>query len=86
MNIDDILNLSEFKELDCYLTKEMDDKAGEYLVEKMVEFFGNKEIARDWFYSYNQGLGYLRPYDACKDGNGSKVEDILLRIEHGVYS
>tara|TARA_Y100000310_G_scaffold345695_1_gene468433 strand:+ start:15700 stop:15960 length:261 start_codon:yes stop_codon:yes gene_type:complete len=86
MKIDDLLGLEQFKELDLFLTQEMHRLAGDDLVERMTNVLENEENARDWFYSPIKSLDDKRPYDYCKDGKISEVENVLNRIEHGVYS
>lgn len=83
MNITDILERKEFKELDNFLNDEMGKYAGEKVIDKMTEVFGNRTIARDWFYSNALALGDKRPYDYCKEGKKKDVEDLLGRIEYG---
>ena len=85
MNIDDFLKQPEFQSLDNYLTREMHGSAGSELIEKMKDILGSEPEAREWFYTNNLALGQ-RPYDLCKAGKKSEVEDLLGRIEHGVYS
>ncbi len=86
MEIDDILKKERFKELDSFLTEEMHRYAGDDLVKKMKDALGAGNSARSWFYSPLISLGGKRPYDYCKNGNLSEIEDLLGRIEHGVYS
>ncbi len=84
MNIDDILKQEKFKELDLFLTEEMQKVAGKDLVKKMISVWESKEIARNWFYNNAIALGGKRPYDYCKEGKTKEVEDLLGRIEYGV--
>jgi putative toxin-antitoxin system antitoxin component (TIGR02293 family) len=49
--------------------------------------FGDKEAAREWLRSPNIGLGNQVPLDLLSTGAGAReVEDLLGRIEHGVFS
>jgi uncharacterized protein (DUF2384 family) len=86
MNIDDLLKIEKFKELDYFLSSEMKRYAGEKLIEEMNSVFGNYEKSRDWFYSNLIVLGGERPYDYCKKGKTSEIKNILGRIEHGVVN
>ena len=85
MDIDDILKQPRFKDLDNFLTEEMDRVAGKELVARIGEIF-EKENVRDWFYSSIPAFGGSRPYDYCKNGEHEKVKDVLGRIEWGIYS
>lgn len=86
MEIDDILKGERFRELDSFLTEEMHRYAGDDLVKKMNEVMGTENRARNWFYSPLVHLGGERPYDYCKNGNLSEIEEMLGRIESGIYS
>ncbi len=85
MNINDILKQERFKELDLFLTQEMYHYAGDGLVKKMIDLLETEDSARDWFYSSLKSLGGKRPYDYCKKGDISEVENLIGRIAHGVY-
>lgn len=85
MNINDILKQERFQNFDQFLTQQMYDYAGDDLVKKMIDVLDTEDYARDWFYSSLKSLGGKRPYDYCKKGDISEVEDILGRIEHGIY-
>lgn len=86
MEIDDILKEEKFKELDSFLTEEMQRYAGDNLINKMKSTMGTENRARNWFYSPLVSLKGKRPYDYCKNGNLSEVEYMLGRMECGVYS
>ena len=47
---------------------------------------GTENRARNWFYSPLVILGGERPYDYCKNGNLSEIDEMLGRIEAGMYS
>jgi putative toxin-antitoxin system antitoxin component (TIGR02293 family) len=50
------------------------------------EVFADKEIAHDWLRSYNRALG-AKPMDLLDTQAGAEeIENVLGRIEHGVYS
>jgi hypothetical protein len=85
MDIDDFLELPEFKKFDDFLTTEMNKTAGDDLISRMKETFGEPEIARDWFYSSIGALRGKRPYDYCKSGRKEEIRSILGRIEYGIY-
>lgn len=85
MNIDDILKRKQFKVLDEYLTSEMSRTAGDDLVSQIEDTFGTAENARDWYFSKIASLGGERPYDVCKRGDKKLVEDILVRIDYGMF-
>ncbi len=67
------------------LEKEMYNVAGKDLVERMIEVLG-KENYLEWFYSPNTVLNNKKPYDFCKEGKQSEVDDLIGRLEHGVFS
>ncbi len=49
--------------------------------------FGDEEMAREWLRSPNIGLGTQVPLDLLTTEAGAReVEDLLGRIEHGVFS
>lgn len=57
------------------------------LMGKAVRVFGNEEDARQWLNSEQFGLGGAIPLDYAKREVGAReVENLLGRIEHGVYS
>lgn len=48
--------------------------------------FGDAELAREWLLSPNPVLNQEIPLRLLRTGSGSKVvEDVLIRIDHGVY-
>ena len=48
--------------------------------------FGDAEIAREWLLAPNPALNQEMPLRLLRTGSGAKVvEDVLIRIEHGVY-
>jgi len=83
MDILDILK-EESPELYKKLRNNMYDFLGFGLSRKTIQLFGNKEKARDWFYSKIIALENKRPYDLAKEGNLSEIENELKRIEHGL--
>jgi hypothetical protein len=85
MQIDDILKLEKFKELDELLNKEMRKYAGEKLIKRMKKVFYGEAAARDWFYSKLLPLGGKRPYDYCRTGRIEIIERELERIDKGVF-
>jgi putative toxin-antitoxin system antitoxin component (TIGR02293 family) len=57
------------------------------LTGKAVEVFESRENARRWLSSPQMGLGGAVPLDYAETEIGSReVEDLLGRIEYGVYS
>jgi putative toxin-antitoxin system antitoxin component (TIGR02293 family) len=57
------------------------------LMGKAVTVFGNEKDARDWLSSPQFGLGGAVPLDYAKTEVGAReIENLLGRIEHGVYS
>lgn len=51
------------------------------------EVLGNREKAARWLHTPNRALGGVKPLELLDTDLGSRqVEDILGRIEHGVYS
>jgi uncharacterized protein (DUF2384 family) len=86
MNIEDFLKTEKFKELDLFLNSEMKKYAGDELIKKMKSVFGDFEKSRNWFYSNLKSLRNERPYDYCRKGNVSDINDLLGRIEHGIFN
>jgi len=86
VDINDILRREEFKELEDFLNHEMHTLSGDFLMGRMLEVFNNGLIARNWFYTELPALDHYRPYDYCKDGRAHEVEELLGRLEHGIYS
>jgi putative toxin-antitoxin system antitoxin component (TIGR02293 family) len=57
------------------------------LMGKAVTVFGNEQDAREWLSAPQFGLGGAVPLDYAKTEVGAReVENLLGRIEHGVYS
>jgi putative toxin-antitoxin system antitoxin component (TIGR02293 family) len=57
------------------------------LLGKAGEIFGDKEDAKKWLNSPQFGLGGAVPLDFARTEVGAReVENLLGRIEHGVYS
>ena len=54
---------------------------------KALEVFESEEPARSWLNSPQVGLGGAVPLDYAETELGAReVEDLLSRIEYGVYS
>ena len=57
------------------------------LLGKAIKVFGDEEDARRWLNAAQFGLGGAVPLDYAKTEMGAReVENLLGRIEHGVYS
>jgi putative toxin-antitoxin system antitoxin component (TIGR02293 family) len=57
------------------------------LMGKAIDVFESEEAARRWLLSPQVGLGKAVPLDFAETEVGAReVEDLLGRIEHGVYS
>jgi putative toxin-antitoxin system antitoxin component (TIGR02293 family) len=57
------------------------------LVKKAEEVFGNANAAREWLTYPQPGLGNVKPVEFAKTEIGAReVENLLGRIEYGVYS
>jgi putative toxin-antitoxin system antitoxin component (TIGR02293 family) len=58
------------------------------LYEKAVSLFeGDSDMARTWLGTSNRGLGRLSPLTLAETELGARaVEDLIGRLEHGVYS
>jgi putative toxin-antitoxin system antitoxin component (TIGR02293 family) len=58
------------------------------LYRKAVELFeGNGTAAGNWLQSPNRGLGHISPLSLAASEIGARaVEDLIGRLEHGVYS
>ncbi|MFL6193074.1 MAG: antitoxin Xre/MbcA/ParS toxin-binding domain-containing protein [Thermoanaerobaculia bacterium] len=54
---------------------------------RAAEVLGNREKAARWLHTPNRALGGVKPLELLDTDLGSRqVEDVLGRIEHGVYS
>ena len=57
------------------------------LVKKAEEVFGTADAAREWLTHPQPGLGSVKPVEFAKTEIGAReVENLLGRIEYGVYS
>ena len=57
------------------------------LLNKAIESLETEEAARNWLNSPQVGLGGVAPIDYAETEAGAQeVENLLGRIEHGVYS
>ena len=57
------------------------------LLKKAEEVFGDASSAREWLIQPQVGLGNARPVEFARTEIGAReVENLLGRIEHGVYS
>lgn len=57
------------------------------LFSKAQELFGDKEAAVEWFHGELPSLGGRTPLSLCaNESSAREVEQLLGRIEHGVYS
>ena len=57
------------------------------LLEKAKNVFGDTESAREWLTHRQPGLGKAKPIEFAKTEIGAReVENLLGRIEYGVYS
>ena len=57
------------------------------LVKQAAEVFGNADAAREWLTHPQPGLGNAKPVEFAKTEIGAReVENLLGRIEYGVYS
>lgn len=71
------------------LTLEESDKLGRItrLTARAAETFGSQEDAVAWLREPNGALGGQAPLDLLRSGEGAVlVEQILTRIDHGVYT
>jgi putative toxin-antitoxin system antitoxin component (TIGR02293 family) len=71
------------------LSPDESDKVVRYsrLVRQAAAFFGDIEKARAWLKHPQYGLGGAVPLDyAGTEAGAREVEDLLGRMEHGVYS
>ena len=81
MDIDDLLEQSEFLGASGKLNMLMYHTAGVSLVNKMECVFDDKPKARDWYFSKNHELKNERPYDLCKRQEYNKVIKALEQAE-----
>jgi putative toxin-antitoxin system antitoxin component (TIGR02293 family) len=77
------------RKLEDRLTPAESDRVLRYarLLGKAVEVMGNEKAGREWLTSPAYGLGGSVPLDYAETEAGAReVENLLLRIEHGVCS
>lgn len=57
------------------------------LLERARQVFGAEDVAADWLTHENLALGYATPLRMADTELGAReVEDLLGRLEHGVYA
>ncbi len=58
------------------------------MLEKATELFENDKVkSKQWLYSPNRGLGGRTPLQMAQTETGLReVENLILRLEHGVFS
>jgi len=57
------------------------------VIDRVEEVFGSREKAEIWLREPNCALNMQPPLDLLDTDEGAKqVEDVLTRIEHGVFS
>lgn len=81
--------LSHRRQKNQRLTLEESDRLARIarLTARAAETFGDGTEAYAWLREPNGGLGGARPLDLLKSGEGAiLVEQILTRIDHGVYT
>ncbi|PKN17919.1 MAG: hypothetical protein CVU71_10330 [Deltaproteobacteria bacterium HGW-Deltaproteobacteria-6] len=72
----------------CYMINmNKDDLNYERLLQRAIDVFGDEEKAKQWFSSPQKALGGKTPLEYSESDVGAQeVEDLLGRIEWGVYS
>ncbi len=57
------------------------------IIARLEEVFGSREKSEVWLNEPNRALNMQTPLDLLDTDEGAKqVEDVLIRIEHGVFS
>ena len=77
------------RKLQGKIDREESEKLVRYqtLLKKAEEVFGDAENAREWLTHPQRGLGNAMPLEFAKSELGAReVENLLGRIEYGVYS
>ena len=77
------------RKLQGKIDREESEKLVRYqnLLKKAEEVFGDAENAREWLRHRQRGLGNAVPLEFAKSEIGAReVENLLGRIEYGVYS
>jgi len=77
------------RKLQGKIDREASEKLVRYqsLLKKAEEVFGDAENAREWLTHPQRGLGNAVPLEFAKSELGAReVENLLGRIEYGVYS
>ena len=77
------------RKLQGKIDREASEKLVRYqsLLKKAEEVFGDAENAREWLTHPQRGLGNAMPLEFAKSELGAReVENLLGRIEYGVYS
>lgn len=81
--------LSHRRQKNQRLTLEESDRLSRIarLTARAAETFGSQDAAVEWLREPNGGLGGAHPLDLLKSGEGAiLVEQVLIRIDHGVYT
>lgn len=57
------------------------------VIQKGMEVFGRMDSVKEWMVAPRRALGGLTPLECCDTATGAKeVENLLGRIEHGVFT
>jgi putative toxin-antitoxin system antitoxin component (TIGR02293 family) len=57
------------------------------LMDHALDTFGTAEMAHSWLTTPNLALGQFQPLDLVGTCSGSqRVEEVLTRIDHGIFS
>lgn len=52
-----------------------------------LQVFGNSKIAEDWLKRRARGLGYRAPCTLlCTPSGYEDIYDLLMRLDHGIFS
>ncbi|MBS3091181.1 DUF2384 domain-containing protein [Candidatus Pacearchaeota archaeon] len=69
-----------------YFITKIKKVAGKELLNRAIEFLGDKDECERWFNSPVLGLGNETPYEFCIKGRQKDISDLIGRLEYGVYS
>jgi uncharacterized protein (DUF2384 family) len=61
-------------------------EASRSIREEAEEVFGDFNIAEEWLHTPNRLLGSRTPADAIASGDSAAVEELLNRIDYGIFS
>ena len=56
-----------------------------YILGRTIKVCGDQSVAVKWLYGRHARLSMETPFEYCKSGRDSEIEQILGQIEYGVF-